>query len=177
MSTKTLTVFGKWSNLNGARKKGDRKMREKAEGILMDIGISANLKGFRYIVDIMELFDSDIAWREAKTMILYEKVAMMHNTTYGRVERAIRYAFSHGITYGNLELVEKYLSMMNITNGNLLHTLYTRIKEEMKQERVVVYGDYEEAIEEFFKQALGELLHFREKCMQENGISVKELHI
>lgn len=31
-------------------------MRERVQEILMEIGIPANLKGFKYILDIMELF-------------------------------------------------------------------------------------------------------------------------
>lgn len=50
-------------------------MRERVQEILMEIGIPANLKGFKYILDIMELFEEDEAWRNAKMMIVYEKVA------------------------------------------------------------------------------------------------------
>lgn len=51
-------------------------MRERVQEILMEIGIPANLKGFKYILDIMELFEEDEAWRNAKMMIVYEKVAV-----------------------------------------------------------------------------------------------------
>ena len=34
-------------------------MRERVQEILMEIGIPANLKGFKYILDIMELFEED----------------------------------------------------------------------------------------------------------------------
>ena len=101
-------------------------MRERVQEILMEIGIPANLKGFKYILDIMELFEEDEAWRNAKMMIVYEKVARMNKTNYCRVEKSIRYAFSNAVTYGDLALVEKYLSVVNVTNGNLLHTLYAR---------------------------------------------------
>ena len=102
-------------------------MRERVQEILMEIGIPANLKGFKYILDIMELFEEDEAWRNAKMMIVYEKVARMNKTNYCRVEKSIRYAFSNAVTYGDLALVEKYLSVVNVTNGNLLHTLYARV--------------------------------------------------
>lgn len=48
-------------------------MRERVQEILMEIGIPANLKGFKYILDIMELFEEDEAWRNAKMMIVYER--------------------------------------------------------------------------------------------------------
>ena len=92
-------------------------MRERVQEILMEIGIPANLKGFKYILDIMELFEEDEAWRNAKMMIVYEKVARMNKTNYCRVEKSIRYAFSNAVTYGDLALVEKYLSVVNVTNG------------------------------------------------------------
>lgn len=110
-------------------------MRERVQEILMEIGIPANLKGFKYILDIMELFEEDEAWRNAKMMIVYEKVARMNKTNYCRVEKSIRYAFSNAVTYGDLALVEKYLSVVNVTNGNLLHTLYARVSEEQREEK------------------------------------------
>ena len=55
----------------------------------------------------MELFEEDEAWRNAKMMIVYEKVARMNKTNYCRVEKSIRYAFSNAVTYGDLTLVEK----------------------------------------------------------------------
>ena len=74
-------------------------MRERVQEILMEIGIPANLKGFKYILDIMELFEEDEAWRNAKMMIVYEKVARMNKTNYCRVEKSIRYAFSNAVTW------------------------------------------------------------------------------
>ena len=138
-------------------------MRERVQEILMEIGIPANLKGFKYILDIMELFEEDEAWRNAKMMIVYEKVARMNKTNYCRVEKSIRYAFSNAVTYGDLALVEKYLSVVNVTNGNLLHTLYARVSEEQREEKKA----NEKEVNTFFIKIMCELMDFRNKCIGE----------
>lgn len=149
-------------------------MRERVQEILLEIGIPANLKGFKYILDIMDLFEEDEAWRNAKMMIVYEKVARMNETNYCRVEKSIRYAFSNAVTYGDLDLVEKYLSVVNVTNGNLLHTLYAKVSEEKKEnEKLENYGKngidkevYEKEVNTFFMRMMCELMDFRKKCME-----------
>ncbi len=151
-------------------------MRERVQEILMEIGIPANLKGFKYILDIMELFEEDEAWRNAKMMIVYEKVARMNKTNYCRVEKSIRYAFSNAVTYGDLALVEKYLSVVNVTNGNLLHTLYAKVAEEQKEEKKanlserdsVKQDTYEKEVNTFFIKIMCELMDFRNKCIGED---------
>lgn len=150
-------------------------MRERVQEILMEIGIPANLKGFKYILDIMELFEEDEAWRNAKMMIVYEKVARMNKTNYCRVEKSIRYAFSNAVTYGDLALVEKYLSVVNVTNGNLLHTLYARVSEEQREEKKanlpekdrIKQNTYEKEVNTFFIKIMCELMDFRNKCIGE----------
>ena len=104
-------------------------MKNKAINALIEIGIPSNIKGFRYIVDAMVLFE-DEGIRFGKTTFLYKKIAEMNETTPSRVERAIRHAFAIVLTKGNLETVEKYLTMQNTTNGNLLHVLYLRLSQE-----------------------------------------------
>lgn len=152
-------------------------MRERVQEILMEIGIPANLKGFKYILDIMELFEEDEAWRNAKMMIVYEKVARMNKTNYCRVEKSIRYAFSNAVTYGDLTLVEKYLSVVNVTNGNLLHTLYARVSEEQREEQKANQSEkdsarhdtYEKEVNTFFIRIMCELMEFRNKCIGEEA--------
>ena len=130
-------------------------MRERVQEILMEIGIPANLKGFKYILDIMELFEEDEAWRNAKMMIVYEKVARMNKTNYCRVE--------------------KYLSVVNVTNGNLLHTLYARVSEEQREEKKANLPEkdrekqntYEKEVNTFFIKIMCELMDFRNKCIGE----------
>lgn len=62
-------------------------IKEKAKRALQEMGMPRNLSGFRYIVDVMELYESDRAWRDARMMILYEKVATMHGISYKAAEK------------------------------------------------------------------------------------------
>ena len=105
-------------------------MRNKAMNALIEMGMPANIRGFRYIADAMELFE-DKTWRDGKIVPLYYQIAKMNDTTYSRVERAIRHAFEIVTTRGNLETVEKYLTLQNSTNSNLLHVFYLRLVQEV----------------------------------------------
>lgn len=98
-------------------------MKNKAVNALIEMEMPANIKGFQYITDAMVLFEEDKIWM-TKMSMLYYKLSMMHNTTSGAVERAIRYAFSIVLTSGYLDAVEKYLTMQYTTNGNLLATFF-----------------------------------------------------
>lgn len=108
-------------------------MKNRAINALIKMGMPADLKGFRYIVDTMCLFEHE-GWRCAKTTALYQKIGEINDETASRVERAMRHAFSVVITRGHLETVEKYLSFYNTPNGNLLHVFYLRLKQEEEKE-------------------------------------------
>lgn len=104
-------------------------MKNKAINALIEMGMPANTKGFRYIVDAMVLFENE-AIRIGKTTSLYREIGTRNNATVAQVERAIRHAFSVVLTRGDLAIVEKYLTLQNTTNGNLLHVLYLRLSKE-----------------------------------------------
>ena len=104
-------------------------MKNRATNALIEMGMPADIKGFQYIVDAMELFVNKEN-RTGKTTTLYADIAKMHNTTASRVERTIRHAFGVVLTKGNLESVEKYLTLQNTTNGNLIHVFYLRLTQE-----------------------------------------------
>lgn len=107
-------------------------MRNKAMNALIEMGVPARNKGFKYITEIMCLFDEDESWFYMKTMALYEKIAKMNGDTASRVERAIRHAFSIALEKGCLDVVEKYLTLQHPTNSNLLATFYIRLSQEGK---------------------------------------------
>ena len=104
-------------------------MKNKAAKALLKMNMPANIKGFRYITEAMELFETDEIW-STKLSILYYKLSMMYNTTPRAVERAIRHAFSVVLTKGDLEVVETYLPLNYTTNGNLLNTFFLRLSLE-----------------------------------------------
>lgn len=105
-------------------------MKKKAIDALIEMGVPANISGFFYICDAMEIYASDESYITSKTGILYREIAEMHGTTWTRVERCIRTAFTKAVTYGNLDSLNKYMTAsQKPTNGNLLACLYLKLKD------------------------------------------------
>lgn len=79
----------------------------KISEILKELGTPANLLGYFYLKDAIELVVKDITLMCAITKKLYPNVAKKHNTTPSRVERAIRHAIEVSWCRGNIELQNK----------------------------------------------------------------------
>ena len=75
-------------------------MRDKTIDVLLQMGVPASIKGFTYICDAIELFDTDPYYPDGKICSLYFEIARLHETTASRVERAIRHAFEVALTKG-----------------------------------------------------------------------------
>lgn len=105
-------------------------MRNKTINAMLELGISANTKGFDYIADAMELLQED---EELRFHIcqLYDKIAAKYEAaTNSRVERAIRHAFQSVLLHAPLEVTEKWLTQTGKqTNGSLLAIFYLKLKE------------------------------------------------
>lgn len=107
--------------------------RNKVEDALFAIGIPANMKGFKYIVDAMEIIER-YGCTVSITGVLYPEVADMNHTTPSRVERAIRHAFEIANSErGDYEVFEKYIGHINTNNGAALTSIYKRIKREEEE--------------------------------------------
>ena len=105
-------------------------MRDKVIDVLLDVGVPAGVKGFSYICDAIEIFDTDPYYEDGKMSAQYIDIAKKNDTTSSSVERAIRHAFDTAIMKGNQDMVNKYLDTVNTQNSNLLKTLYLRLKQE-----------------------------------------------
>lgn len=118
--------------------------RNKVESVLSEIGIPANVKGFDYIADAMEVFEEH-GHRVPVIKILYTEIAKRNETTPSRVERAIRHAFEIANSYrGDYEAFEKYIGHMNTTNGAALTSLYKHIKREEEEEKAGIASQISE---------------------------------
>lgn len=118
--------------------------RNKVEDVLFAIGIPANVKGFKYIVDAMEIIERD-GCTVSITGVLYPEVADMNRTTPSRVERAIRHAFEIANSErGDYEVFEKYIGHINTNNGATLTSLYKRIKREEEDRKSEIVGKISE---------------------------------
>lgn len=105
-------------------------MRNRAINALIEMGVSADTKGFYYIVDAMCMLAENESYVRGNTGALYECIAKKNSASYSRVERAIRHAFQSILTDGNTFMVDKYLSRSNTATGNLLRVLYIRLTQE-----------------------------------------------
>ena len=54
-----------------ARNERVRKMRDKTIDVLLQMGVPASIKGFTYICDAIELFDTDPYYPDGKSATLY----------------------------------------------------------------------------------------------------------
>lgn len=103
--------------------------RSDVENVLLKMGVPSGIKGFKYITDAIELIDKH--GNMSMTKELYPKIALINNTTAGKVEMAIRHAFEIVRSpKGNYEEVAHYIGFMNCGNGNSLSMMYMKIKQD-----------------------------------------------
>lgn len=65
----------------------------KAQDVLIQLGVKPCNKGFKYLSDSIRILESDPTYLD-KVTALYYKVANMNGSTPSRVERAIRHSLS-----------------------------------------------------------------------------------
>lgn len=53
-------------------------MRDKTIDVLLQMGVPASIKGFTYICDAIELFDTDPYYPDGKICSLYFEIARLH---------------------------------------------------------------------------------------------------
>lgn len=93
---------------------------------LAKIGIKADLTGFKYIQDAMELISENEDYL-FKITALYYAIARRNKVGYASAERNIRTAFSTACY--KKEFQDYFFNTDDYTNGNLLGILYWRLKE------------------------------------------------
>lgn len=85
---------------------------ERVENIiintLLDLGVPAHIKGYRYLVTALSLVIENPDIQEAITKELYPQIAKTHNSTGSRVERAIRHAVECAWDRGDLDVLKRY---------------------------------------------------------------------
>ena len=103
--------------------------RNRIEEALLKMGIPANMKGFRYITDAVQILMEDLDTPLVK--VIYADIAKKNKTKSSRVERCIRSAFERARSEkGDYEIVEHYIGFINCENSASLHLLAKRIREE-----------------------------------------------
>ena len=101
--------------------------REYIENKLIDIGIAPANKGFRYITDAIMIMKNP-EWKCDKITVLYDAIARINGSTYGGVEKGIRYSLNMARKNGNKETA-RYLGQEYRQNKNTLIRLCRMINE------------------------------------------------
>lgn len=85
----------------------DHKVEKIISMMMLDMGIPAHLKGYRYVRTAVHMAKEDMRVVGSVTKLLYPEIAKQYNTTDGKVERAIRNAIEISWERGNPETFEK----------------------------------------------------------------------
>lgn len=87
------------------------EMNKKAEllttQMLLDMGVPAHLKGYRYVRTAVIMVEQDMRVVGSVTKLLYPELAKRYHTTNGKIERAIRNAIEVSWERGNKDTFEE----------------------------------------------------------------------
>lgn len=84
----------------------DKKVEQMISHMMLDMGVPAHLKGYRYVRSAVLMAEEDMKVVGSVTKLLYPEIAKQYNTTDGKVERAIRNAIEISWVGGNKETFE-----------------------------------------------------------------------
>ncbi|MCM3691047.1 sporulation transcription factor Spo0A [Neobacillus niacini] len=118
----------------------DGKLELIITEILRSIGIPANLKGYHFIRDAIQIINNGCETSFSK--VIYPAIASKYHTTPSRVERAIRHAIEVGWNRGSLEQLDFVFGNTvsplkgRPTNGEFIALIaeHLRLQKEMKIE-------------------------------------------
>ncbi len=79
------------------------KLEVRITEVILDVGIPAHIKGYRYLRSAIMMAVNDITMMSGVTKILYPTIAEQYATTPSRVERAIRHAIEVAWDRGNID--------------------------------------------------------------------------
>lgn len=127
--------------------------RKMIENTLLEIGVPAGVKGFRYITDEIMLIDEHDG-ANIKFIKVYEQIAKDNNTNGSLVERAIRHALKAAREgKWKSEKTIHYIGDKTHANGNSLMMLYMRLKDAEERTKTE-----EESTEEMIRRIVREEL-------------------
>lgn len=121
-----------------AKEDDTRDIEMKVTGVIHNVGIPANIKGYSYLRDAIMMTIRDSEMMHAVTKQLYPEVAKRHKTTSSRVERAIRHAIEVACTRGNEEFFYKLFGYTvstlkgKPTNSEFIALIADKLRLEMK---------------------------------------------
>lgn len=82
-------------------------IREKTTSCLLEIGVPANLQGFKYMRDAILYIVRDPRYKRGVTKRLYPMIADKYEVSVSVVERAIRHAIEVACTRGTIATINR----------------------------------------------------------------------
>lgn len=106
-------------------------MRRKTEQLLLGIGVPADNRGFHFICDAMDIYESDESYIYGKHGELYRTIARKNNTSWSSVERSIRLAAEIVFACKDENIINTIIPItQKRTVGNFLACLYLKLKND-----------------------------------------------
>ena len=104
----------------------------RTTSLLHELGVPANLLGFRYLRETIRLAVADPTVVDAITSVLYPQVAKTFQTTPSRVERAIRHAVEVSWDRGDLDTLQRFFGYtVSNTKGKPTNSEYIALIADM----------------------------------------------
>ena len=94
--------------LENSPKNKPKDLSQQITEIFKDLGLPANLKGYRYLRYAIDVSIKDPGMLSRVTKGLYPMVAKQFKTTPTRVERCIRHAIEVAWDRGNPDIINRY---------------------------------------------------------------------
>ncbi len=118
--------------------KGNESLEYHITRLLLDIGVSPNLRGYCYIKTGIRLCVEERSIMESVTKCLYPEIARQFGTTASRVEHAIRHAITKAWERENLQMQLFFFGRslgdkMRPTNASFIATLADHIYLQRKE--------------------------------------------
>lgn len=120
-------------------RKAEEPPERRIGELLFSLGMSANQKGYRYLVWALLRVQEDPSQLSLLTKSLYTDAAKHFRSTQGAVERAMRNAILNAYRRGDRALWQRYFPRRDQskapTNGELLAGLYEILRLDMAAEQ------------------------------------------
>ena len=122
----------------------------KIANILHQIGISPNLKGYRYLREEIKMTVENFSVIDSITKEIYPSVAQKFNTTPSRVERATRHAIEKAWDKGDPEVLNGMFGYTidsrkgKPTNSEFIAMIADKLLMEMSAPTTAQYAIYQE---------------------------------
>jgi two-component system, response regulator, stage 0 sporulation protein A len=88
-----------------------KEVKDEVRLLLNDVNLKIDLLGYQYLSTAVELVYKDYRIGQAATKWLYPEIATLHQTTFIRVERAIRNCISECVKTNSLKCIARKLNI------------------------------------------------------------------